>query len=181
MDRLEEVLRLQKIRHPIERIIVDQNGAEQRLFGFDIVRRAPIGRSSRLGGELVNVRIKKGHELDYASDLVVIGILGLGSDKAPVADGLKARQRALCPIPTVRIGKSPRCGAIALDGYRGAAGRAACRLVRSESDQNEIDQCNQGCADARGDQGIVGTDVGVRIERWLAVFPGHSAGLGQAG
>ena len=30
MDRFEEVFRLQKIRNPIERVVVDQNGAEQR-------------------------------------------------------------------------------------------------------------------------------------------------------
>jgi hypothetical protein len=42
---LEEMLRLQEIRDPIERIIVDQNGAQQRLLRLDIVRRDPVGRS----------------------------------------------------------------------------------------------------------------------------------------
>jgi hypothetical protein len=57
MDRLEEVLRLKKVRDPIERVVVDEDGAQQRLFGFNIVRRAPIGRSRRIGGEFENVRI----------------------------------------------------------------------------------------------------------------------------
>jgi hypothetical protein len=78
MDRLEEVFRLQKIRHPIERVVVDQNGAEQGLFRLDIVRCAPVRRSSRIGSELQDVRIRCGHGLDYASHWVVIGILGVG-------------------------------------------------------------------------------------------------------
>ena len=47
MDRLEEVLRLQEIRNPIERVVVDQDRAEKALFRLDIVRCAPIGRSCR--------------------------------------------------------------------------------------------------------------------------------------
>ena len=58
VDRLEEVLRLQKIRHPVERVVVDQDRAQHALFRLDIVRCAPIGRSSRVGSELENVRIK---------------------------------------------------------------------------------------------------------------------------
>ncbi len=61
VDRLEEVLRLQKVRHPIERIVVDQDGAQHALLGLDIVRCAPIGRSSRVGSEFENVRIKWRH------------------------------------------------------------------------------------------------------------------------
>ena len=58
VDRLEEVLRLQKIRHPVERVVVDQDRAEQALFRLDIVRCAPIGRGSRVGSEFQDVRIK---------------------------------------------------------------------------------------------------------------------------
>ena len=61
VDRLEEVFRLQKIRYPVKGVVVDQDGAQQALFGLDIVRCAPIGRSSRIGRELENVRIKWGH------------------------------------------------------------------------------------------------------------------------
>ena len=39
MDRLEEMLRLEEIGNAIERLVIDQNGAEQRLLGLDIVRR----------------------------------------------------------------------------------------------------------------------------------------------
>ena len=57
MDRLEEVFWLQKIRNPVERVVVDQDRAQQALFRLDIVRCAPIGRSSRIGSELEDVRI----------------------------------------------------------------------------------------------------------------------------
>ena len=40
MDRLEEMLRLEEVGDPVERLVVDQDGAEQRLFGLDIVRCA---------------------------------------------------------------------------------------------------------------------------------------------
>jgi hypothetical protein len=58
--------------------------------------------------------------------------------------------------------------------------RSICRLG-AESDQDEIDQRNQGGADADGDQGIVGADVGPGIERCLLGFSGHFGGLGRAG
>ena len=47
VDRLEEVLRLEEVRNPVERVVVDQDRAQQALFRLDIVRCAPIGRSSR--------------------------------------------------------------------------------------------------------------------------------------
>ena len=49
MDRLEEVLRLQEVRHPVERIVVDQDRAQQTLFRLDIVRCTAIGRGGRVG------------------------------------------------------------------------------------------------------------------------------------
>ena len=79
MDRFEEVFRLEEVRNPVERVVVDQDRAQQALFRFDIVRRTPIGRSSRVGGELQDVRISQGHGRDYSSDLVVIGIPGCGA------------------------------------------------------------------------------------------------------
>ena len=51
MERLEVVFRFQKVRHPVERVVVDEYGAKQRLFRLDIVRCAPIGRSSGVGSE----------------------------------------------------------------------------------------------------------------------------------
>ena len=44
MDRLEEMLRLEKIADAIKRFVVDENGAEQRLLGLDIVRGGAIER-----------------------------------------------------------------------------------------------------------------------------------------
>ena len=38
-------------------------------------------------------------------------------------------------------------------------------LCSAELDQEEIDQRDQGRAHAGGDQGVVGADVGLRIER----------------
>src|SRR5882762_1429018 len=90
MDRLEEVLRLEKIRDPIERVVVDQNGAENALFRFDIVRRSAISRCSRVGRELENVRISQGH-LKF-----VLRILSdAGRDKAPPRSRVKAGSRLM--------------------------------------------------------------------------------------
>ena len=44
MDRLEEMLRLEEVADAVKRLVVDQNGAEQGLLRFDIVRRGAIGR-----------------------------------------------------------------------------------------------------------------------------------------
>ena len=58
VHRLEEVLGLQKVRHPVERVIVHQDRAKQALFRLDIVRRTPIGLRGRVGSELEDVRIR---------------------------------------------------------------------------------------------------------------------------
>jgi len=71
MDRLVEVLRLEKVRNAIKCVVVDENGAEQALFRFDIVRRAPIVRSSRIRAQFENVRIGEGHEVGNISDPVL--------------------------------------------------------------------------------------------------------------
>jgi hypothetical protein len=39
------------------------------------------------------------------------------------------------------------------------------RHLSGESNQDEIDQGNQGCADAGSDQGVIGAEVSLRIER----------------
>jgi hypothetical protein len=46
VDRLEEMLRVEKIRNPVKCLVVDEDGAEQRLLDFDVVRR---GAKARLG------------------------------------------------------------------------------------------------------------------------------------
>ncbi len=60
MDRLEEMLGFKEVRDAIERVVVDQDGAEQALFRLDIVRRRAIGRRSGVRRQLQNVRIR-GH------------------------------------------------------------------------------------------------------------------------
>ena len=42
VDRLEEMLRLEEIGDAVERLVVDQDGAEQRLLRLDIVRRRAV-------------------------------------------------------------------------------------------------------------------------------------------
>src|SRR5437868_12337257 len=42
MDLFEEVLRLEEIRNPVKRVVVDQNGAEKTPFRFDVVRRGAV-------------------------------------------------------------------------------------------------------------------------------------------
>ena len=54
------------------------------------------------------------------------------------------------------------------------------RHLSSESNQDEIDQGDQGRPDAGGDQGVIDTDVGLRIERRWVGFFGHFGRLGQA-
>jgi hypothetical protein len=38
MDRFEEVLRFEEVGDTMEAIVVDKDGAEQRLFGFEVMR-----------------------------------------------------------------------------------------------------------------------------------------------
>ncbi len=42
MHGLEEMLGQEKIGHPVSRLVVHQDGAQQRLFGFDGVRQLAI-------------------------------------------------------------------------------------------------------------------------------------------
>src|ERR1700694_2445201 len=55
------------------------------------------------------------------------------------------------------------------------------RRLSAGSNQKEIDERDQGRSDARRDQGVIGADVALRIERWLEGFLGHFGGLGPAG
>ena len=97
MDRLEEMLRLQEIRHPIERVIVDENRAQHALLRLDIVRCAPIGRSSRGGSEGKNVRIKDGHGQDW-----FFGCCRMRGAIERRSGAERKHERALCPIHTMR-------------------------------------------------------------------------------
>jgi hypothetical protein len=45
------------------------------------------------------------------------------------------------------------------------ARRVAARYLGAGSDQDEIDQRDQGRSDAPGDQDVVGAKVGLRVER----------------
>jgi hypothetical protein len=44
MNRLEEVLRLEEIGNAIERLVIDEDRAQERLFRFDVVRRGTVSR-----------------------------------------------------------------------------------------------------------------------------------------
>ena len=51
VQRIVEVLRLQEARHAVVRLVVDEDGAEQRLLGLDVVGRGAEGqRVGRSGG-----------------------------------------------------------------------------------------------------------------------------------
>ena len=54
VDLLGEVLGLEEVRHAVEGVVVDQDGAEQRLLGFHVVRGLAEGfgrlRQGRHGG-----------------------------------------------------------------------------------------------------------------------------------
>ena len=59
MDRLEEMLRLEEVGDAVERLVIDEDGAEQRLLGLDIVRRRAERRLRR--GLLACGRIEYWH------------------------------------------------------------------------------------------------------------------------
>ena len=42
VDALVEMLGFEEVRDAVERLVVDQDGAEQRLLGLDIVRGLPV-------------------------------------------------------------------------------------------------------------------------------------------
>ena len=44
MDGFEEVLRHEEIGNPVKRFVIDQDRAQQRLLGLDVVRRCPEHR-----------------------------------------------------------------------------------------------------------------------------------------
>ncbi len=62
MDRLEEVQRLQKIGDPVERLVVDQDRAEQGLFRLDIVRSHAVD-GCRFRRLLARGRIERCHDV----------------------------------------------------------------------------------------------------------------------
>ena len=63
MNWLEEVLGFEKVRNPVERVVVDEDRAEKRLFGLDIMRGAAKRRCSGFGREFDDVRIEIGHKV----------------------------------------------------------------------------------------------------------------------
>jgi len=73
MDRLEKCFGSRKSETRVERVIVDQNRAQQTLFRFDIVRCAPIGRSSRFGASLSTFESKGAMVLHCSRDFVGYG------------------------------------------------------------------------------------------------------------
>jgi hypothetical protein len=44
------MLRFQEVRDPVERLVVDEDRTEERLFRLDIVRSGAVGGRSRLDG-----------------------------------------------------------------------------------------------------------------------------------
>ena len=61
MDRLEEMLRLEKIGDPVERLVVDDDGAQQRLLRLDVLRRVAVLRRCRFR-QLADGRIERCHD-----------------------------------------------------------------------------------------------------------------------
>ena len=59
VKRLEEMMRLEEGGDAIERLVIDQDGAEQRLFRLNVVRRL-TERYGRLFGERIEARRRGG-------------------------------------------------------------------------------------------------------------------------
>ena len=122
----------------------------------------------------------------------------------------RKRQHALCPIHTMQCVNPDQAAHWRLTRFDRTSGEITCRstengkfrawtepygaraypskgderpnrCLSAESNQDEIDQRDQGCPDTGADQGVVGADIALRIERCLVGFPGHFGGLGQAG
>ncbi len=60
VDRLEEMHRLEEIRDAVERLVVDQDGAKQRLLGLDVLRGEAVFRGRRYR-QLERGRIERCH------------------------------------------------------------------------------------------------------------------------
>src|SRR5947209_12111640 len=109
VQRLGKMLRVQKIRDAVERIVVDDNGAEQRLLRLDIMRRdAVVGLALRLSDNEIPASAESfdiGHrtgapESDSAS-CVLASRSGMRADKAKAPS--RARYRySRCPRYTSR-------------------------------------------------------------------------------
>ena len=96
VQRLEEMPRLEEVRDPVERLVVDQDRAEQRLLGLDVMRR-----NTRLGrgrfGKLADGGIEQGHE--QRSELPVVGCCGaaaLGLRRNATHDATSGHSRKNC-------------------------------------------------------------------------------------
>ena len=96
-------------------------------------------------------------------------------------DGFRERS-GIAPVCPIATGKFRRGLNLSPPGHTHARGdQRSDPRSQAESDQNEIDQRDQGRSDAGGDQGVVSADAGLRIERGSVGFSGHLGGLGQAG
>src|SRR4029079_14989664 len=77
MDRLEEMLRLQEVGDPVERLVVDDDGAEQRLLRLDVLRGIAVLRRCRFR-QLADGRIERCHrERSEMSGLSELGAVAL--------------------------------------------------------------------------------------------------------
>ena len=105
MDRLEEMLRLEKIGDAIKRLVIDEDRAQQRLLRLDIVRCGAIGRRG-FAGPLARSRFEGCH--DAGANRLVIS----SKRRALTAPTEFARLRRLClcrlpPIYTPSTEKMP--------------------------------------------------------------------------
>src|SRR5262245_58021605 len=61
MNGLKEMQRFEKIGDPVERFVVDQDGAQQRLLGLYVLRRVAVLRGRRFR-QLADGGIERGHD-----------------------------------------------------------------------------------------------------------------------
>ena len=123
VQRLMKLRRVEKIGNPVERLVVDQDGAKQRLLGLDVMGRAAILRCGDVS-ELSRCRIDGCHDLrSKKPDVSKIGNAVVNEDSrtqryivalsetalclrtygvAPRGTG-RARCLTLSAIPTVRL------------------------------------------------------------------------------
>ena len=145
MDRLEEMLRLEKVGDAIERLVVDEDRAQQRLLGLDIVRGGAIGRRG------VRRRLARGRlDAMRCHDVVAIVLLESRRRSGSITRRRQFRRQPIAGVPdTTPRNKCPRGAdrarqhvAIAQVCSCGTAGFASSRSL---GEQICARPCRDGC------------------------------------
>ncbi len=149
VHRLEEMLRLEEVGDPIEGLVVDEDGAKQRLLRLDVLRSGAIGFGGRVVGDRANREchfqpvLKSGlppSELPAAPASVPATLLAIQRETRTPPPGIHAKAKTLGPSlssPVYRCGGQAPSGAFATSsestGARMRCLRLGPRMAQAES------------------------------------------------